>query len=1655
MGRLDEIKKKKPSGSTPPIKAIRGNIKPLQVLAVFLIVIALSIPSAAFMVSASVPFGSTSQAQVEQQIGNSIPSFLQSNNTTNFVGGLSSAVTNGSTPLSKSFAWLSTQNSNLPVVEKPAYVSWWDYGFQQRYQGQHPSVADDFQQGIPVAGQTLLAQNNSQIISLFIGRLLESNYKNGQFSSKVTQTLIQYLGANGYTNLLGVSKNPANYTETVLSNPSVYGQYIKEINTANVYYAYIKGFLASNYSVSTVVDVYQALMSETGYSIKYIQIPTDNSVPTMLPTSAQNTGIFYAPAYLTYTPSYTTTSGGVIPTGFYNIYANTNNGTYSLQNLPPGSIPTAYNIQFTPQFYNTSIYRFTIGIPPSAVGQSFGIPGLDYGSTQYTAMPAWNMSNFQLVYENIPFNPYKDYKAHPGAWTTVPLQTAYQYSKEGKGTVELLPPVSTLLSLSDPIVAYYPGAVIHGQVTMPGGAPVPGVHVTIFDQYGIPHEVATTNSQGYYNITALPGNDSLYYSLGTLDPHYLVGLNTLGSKNIHISTNQANRVPTSYNKTTGLPDYYITENFAMQKTDSSGSVSYEYQQHYYGQNTTAPLVSLKQIRSGTVYYTNSTYNLSFQTQIVDGNYSFTNLPPVSYQTTLVTGGHTYKDFQYANITNGGNLVYDLAIPFDTIFANLSLAGNRLPGLSVSANGPGGYVAGSEVSNTTGTAKIWVTPGSYTVTINGANITSIPVQVNLNSWNLNTTVNLTPVLSSTVSIGLSGYSGPANVTLYRNGLLGNPVKLSLANGRYTGEVPFGIYTIYALSPTGSYLQTVTINGSYVSNVSMNPLANLTLTSRMQNTNQYSGQYELLGSAGYLQYSFTSNKSLMVQLPEGTYTIAGVGIYTGGSNSGFQTVTLFGNSDYNLSLSGNNSLSSLVFNSGQYSSYNAKSALSSGIVVLEYGQTPIYYSTVSSQGLSQLYYPAYAASGLTLSFQGAYYDPVSVPVTGQQTSIAATPISSQFILDLNQTSFSSSTQTVTLVSEGGSFNYTLAAGQGTVEVPVGTYFVKLSATGSTLEPNPAYVAVNSKNIGTYHLGVSEYSNVTSSTAQLTKLFYPNGTLVTNITHVLTGNYQAYMYNSAYGVNLTNVYIYHNTTLSPSYSKSYFLSLSNSAGYTNGEYIISNGVNKLKVGGGSIALPSGTYSVSFTDSFSNSTGSFNYTGTASISLNANSSLNITVAGSEFYTTLSGYATFSGSASRYTAVMLVNSAGKILETTSTNSLGYYSMAVPTGEYTVYALNNMSKTAFFGGIYIYGFSQSVSKNITLKNAYYVTASVNLGSNLVNNLVNLTSGSARYAFYPDSGSLLLPIGNYTFESSTTSTEQTFDGNILSVTYSTSELVYVNTDMTLPLTLNKKVVHSFQAKLLSSEVSISRGDNLTYRFNLTNLGNSNESIFMASTSGIWTESFSPGTHTLMPGQTVNVIMNATLNGNIASGAERIPFNVDYIGGSVQLSLPVNINVQYNYTIAENGFPAYSGNGTLIPVLLNNTGNAPITVNLSLNETRLKQNGWYGSVQLNNAEITSVYLPFGVSKVVYVSLNSTVSKPVYPFTFTLNTFSNVSQGQNITKNLSLSISSPQSATLVPFPSGNNIIANYTGSPVETLISGILVIAVAVIAGLIVTAYRSRKK
>lgn len=1656
MVKIDDLKNRKNVGYGSIRKAIKGNIKWVQAAFVVIIALVLLVPSALSMVSASVPANTASQINTE--LTNAIPAFLKVNKTStvSFAGALGVPIDNASQPLALSFSWLATQNSNLPISEKPAYVSWWDYGFQELYQGQHPTVADDFQQGIPQAGEILLAQNQSQDIALFIAIDLQANYQqNGNhFSPNVENSIISELGTKEYRTIVNVSANPGDFTSTVLNNPSIYGQYVSSITSSNVYYAFLKGNLSYEYPTSTLVNLYQNLIQETGYQISYIQIDHN-----LFPSSATSPGIFYAPAYLTYTPSYASSGGEIIPTEYYNVYGITDNGTFPLNQLNSSAVVLNYTIQYTPQFYNSSIYRFTIGYPPTAVGQTNGIPGVSFGQTTDTVMPAWNMSHFEVVYENSLYNPYKNYQAHPTDFKEIPLQEAYKLQKENNGTVVLFSSASQMLTYSDPIVEYFPGAIVQGKVTTPDGTPVPGVRVTIFDQYGIPHQTVVTNDNGEYTLSAVPGNDTLIFSTGSLNQEYLIGSNSVGQKTINVTNAQAERITTGYNTTTGLPSYYITENLQVSSSSVSGSAQYSFQQNpAISSPSSANTVT---IRSGNVILTNSTYGLKYNLSINNGNWSMKDVPPLSYEASLYTDGHMFSDLQQVNVTVGGNLAYNIKVPFDVVFARIMVAGSPVSGVSMSAFAQNGTVWDYVSSNSSGVARIYVTPGTYSVRAAGAYLSSYPQTISFSSWNENRSLNVTPDPSAQLSVYVTNPGSSLNGTLYHDGAVSSALALNdNGNGMLTATVPLGTYTVYLTSGNKSFMETVQVNSNMSLTATLESSSMVSVTSHIHGISSYSGTYEILSSSGFLQKAYSSGNSWKIMVPSGYYSVSGIGTYTGGTLYGLTQVVTPSSVNVNLSLQYNDTVSVLPFiSTGSATGYSTSSSLFSGIVVLRYDNNPIYYSELSTTGYSQLYFPSYA-SGLTfVNYSGAFFQNQSYRVSAGTQNLPLVPKTLSFSVAVSGSNYKVDGSELSLIGNNGAFNYTVVTGNNPVEIQPGLYAVSIHKSGETIVADRSVISVVNGMVPDVTINSSAYSSVNVSGSRTAYLYNSSGSQYSNLSMIYNGQYTLYAFNSTRGVAVSQVNITGDTTLNPSYGSFIYANLSNSLQQSGGTYYVAGSSFNISFQQGRVALPSGSYTVTYEDRVANSSGSFIINGSFSTYLGSSSNLIVPVSQHNLLATLEGYVTYGSSASSYATVMLLNSTGSLAYKTHANYLGYYSLSVSTGQYTLYVLNNATSTGFFGSLSIPGFTKSYDENVTMLPAYKELISVNLGASIIYHTVTASVGNAVFSFNSSVGSITLPIGNYTFSSSLSSTTMASNGTSISVSYSQSETLYINSAQSIQITLQLVVYHAFSLKLDTPVQAIKPGSSETGNVTITNQGNSVVNVTLSSGSSKWTVKFNQTSFILQPGQHMNLTFNATLTGNVEYGSQQIPVIISYAGGSTSSSIPVKILQSPGYSIKQNLTPFTKNSDIYLPVAVNNTGNAPISVNLSVNDTVLKNYGWVGTISYNNTTVSSVTgqmtwanitVGFNSSKVIYVVLSPNASAPIKSFSFTL-----YSSAAGISQNITMGVSSPTLSSISPYPVGPGVIGNYTGDPYESLIIGLVIIAVAVVAGIGIAGYRGRKK
>lgn len=172
--------------------------------------------------------------------------------------------------------WLNDQDNDTIDVNRPAFTSWWDYGFYEVALGGHPTVADNFQDGIPPAANFHTATSEEEAVSVWIVRLLETNrVKNKEiFSEDVVQILTNYLGENdtyNVSNWMSGFSSPsygvpigAEYDEKTSKEYPVGQQY--PINAA---YHDIVELLTTNLKDDQITWLYHDLQNVTSWSIRY------------------------------------------------------------------------------------------------------------------------------------------------------------------------------------------------------------------------------------------------------------------------------------------------------------------------------------------------------------------------------------------------------------------------------------------------------------------------------------------------------------------------------------------------------------------------------------------------------------------------------------------------------------------------------------------------------------------------------------------------------------------------------------------------------------------------------------------------------------------------------------------------------------------------------------------------------------------------------------------------------------------------------------------------------------------------------------------------------------------------------------------------------------------------------------------------------------------------------------------------------------------------------------------------------------------------------------------------------------------------------------------------------------------------------------------
>ncbi|MGD0718163.1 MAG: carboxypeptidase regulatory-like domain-containing protein, partial [Thermoplasmata archaeon] len=780
-------------------RAFRRSFKPRHAL-VILLVVGLLVPNIWYSMDAGIP--SNSKAQYSTQIYNSLPSWLQASGASAsgyYLGAAGSSLDTPNLYDSAGYNWLATQDANLPAPQRPAFVSWWDYGFQAIDQGQHPSVADNFQNGIDPAGQFLLSQNESIAIGVLVATLLTGEQTSAN-SITMPPAIDRILTSDGLSTTIinGFLVNLTTDYYQVINNPQVFLPVNPSTLTAlNAMYMVISYYIADSLSLRGVAKLYNDLQSYTGWSVRYAMSDT-----RLFPFSGQDTGIFYAPADLT---------GRIIdkggnPSTFFNVTILGSDGNYyDSGSLPPTVTAVQYYINYFTPFYSSMIYHIYIGYNGTDIGLANGIPGLEGDAANSPIEPGWMLQHFEVVYKTAYYCPPGATSSNPNCNVAMNLPAATALAAHTGGTADTS--ATAYFNGGESMLVYYAGQPLIGTVTLPNGRPVAGAQLTVYDAWGIPHQTTTTSADGSYSVILPPGQDTVNVTTGTFQGLSQAGSILLDSMKINVSSAQGY----GYN----TPNMVVP--IVVQPSSIQGYVYWNTANSSYNPQVDELLAGAKVEFWGADNQTKYT-----ATADASGSFLLSNVAPGVYNYNVLYAGSNYTE---AAVTVQPSAPTNATVGLaPAIFeGTVTLPGGTpVPGSTVTAISDTG-IGSATVSNASGAYLLGnLGPGNYTITASGpysgyrslgelAVITSPGERVNLSlvitvseSFSFPVTANGQPVTGFSVRFTpLPALSSNASAVQYYTQAQGVATVFSTgANGVVRGTLPAGNYSVYAVGYVGN-------------------------------------------------------------------------------------------------------------------------------------------------------------------------------------------------------------------------------------------------------------------------------------------------------------------------------------------------------------------------------------------------------------------------------------------------------------------------------------------------------------------------------------------------------------------------------------------------------------------------------------------------------------------------------------------------------------------------------------------------------------------------------------------------------------------------------------------------------------------------------------
>ncbi|QLH74806.1 MAG: glycosyltransferase family 39 protein [Methanomassiliicoccales archaeon] len=1595
-----------------PKLLFRKMLKARVVVVTVLLALLLVVPNVWTAMDASIP--SEEKKKYDLQIYNFMPDFLrpdgydEKNGSSWYLGAFSYSMPLPSTYWPAAWDWYAGRDTGKEIGDRPAFVSWWDYGFEAVQKGKHPTVADNFQNGYPFAGTFILAQNETQAVALMLTRIVEKlvwkEVTAGTDQSHIYEALASYgIDVDAY---LDIIRNPSNYIKEILDHPEIYGNFDTDLSAANALYVAASHEL-SKYGMETVVNAYHDVREITDLDIGYFAIDS-----RLFPFNAYTQNIFYAPAKLSDRVVDPKTGD---PVDYYSIKAVDLYGNeYDLDDVPEGTTIVDYRIQYTELFYDTMLYRAFMGFGPSDVGlKEQGVPGISGSLASYNSMQAWNMSHFRMVYRTAYYNPYPewDVRNHSDAWTAISYDEALVKQKlidDGllNATVDM---TTSVLAGGVVFIQYYDGVILEGRVVSEADEPMSGIWVTASDEYGIPHNLVKTDENGYYSVILPFGNNiTVTYSYGKLNLRSLTAT-VIRSDTYNITYEQAMRKepvpvgPSQSPSANAEEGWVINQTTVIMGGKLQGKVFIDLNNNKIYDPTDILLENATvTIRDPVSGYTRSTVAYG-------GSYSFSALPPMSGTLWAEFNGHVVGRTT-ALIESGGNRTVQIA-PRPAKVSNTVILpwGSAAPNVSIDLVDE---TNGDVITKTTDSNGYVLfenlLEGNYTLRANDSAYTLGEKRYQISAGE---TVVETVTLYNAMAVSGQVTFASLPVPYARVAFMTEQVSIwtvADANGHYSAVVPKLDYTVYALSVQDGQenvaLKMLAATDVASVNLALSKAVIMEGTVKDGNNSVPSASIALRAPAGAVIYGQTNAAGkYRLAVPAGTYVV-----YAYKSDKVFWGEKVAA-ANVNISLTKGAILTGKVWSDVSGDGQIQTSELRGNITLTVTNSNGWYIRTVSGKtGIYSVAVPN--GTDLELKVSLKYYDDVVIPMTNVSGTLSnninlvgsVRDVSGK--IDLGGSGLGD--MTFEFKKNGGaavSVNVTTdAEGRYSVQLRPGNYRLVLAQDVTAGDDGSQYQFIRNYLL---NITVGQDPVVMDLEAvvryKVTGVITPGSGSMTFIANEgdsvslnTTGQYTVYLRQGNYSLyalmvsNTTRYVVFQKVNVSAPLGLDLTAVLAKridaTVEHNNGALMarVKVALRDPSTGAEYTAFTSltGTLTLYMAEGIYNVTvdhrmltrlpGQTDYKYmryTADINLAFDmvaKSVDIPLTRSYDNSTVNGL--LADVEYRFIAL-----SGTAIDKMFTASSGSIDLA--PGNYSLYARSPMNET-FLGKIEIMPYVDN-ELGVALGPGTSLSGVVRLDGVAVPAKVKVSSGEAYHEFESEadgSYQVWLPAGTYTVTATANKTDQ----GIL-VKYKGTKDVDLSSASVVNIDVTKVVEYSVSLSWDGIKQTVSAGGSAAYNVRVRNTGNAIDSYELNATASGWNISISQRVIENVPYGTdgyVNVTVTLTPGSTVYVKHAMVVLKAKSItgsGASAQLGLDVNIEPRYDINITYVQANAQNASSHVYKYLVKNTGNADDNYHVEVaNAAELLAKGWNATIRVGETGGFSRYvnmsLDAGRSRNVEVSL-----------------------------------------------------------------------------------------